>query len=112
LKMKADFEGDPYTFSENLINAKATDYTAFLDTGRFKITSASPELFFKLQDGVLTTKPMAGTSRHGRWYEEILAQAQWLKHTKKNKHENNIIVKAMKKRSEERRVGKGCENIA
>src|SRR5690625_6372161 len=61
--MKADFEGDPYTFSENLINAQAADYTAFLDTGRFKIASASPELFFKLQDGVLTTKPMAGTDR-------------------------------------------------
>lgn len=100
LKMKADFEGDPYTFSENLINAQAADYTAFLDTGRFKIASASPELFFKLQDGVLTTKPMAGTSRRGRWYEEDLAQAQWLKHSKKNKHENNIIVKAMKKELE------------
>lgn len=100
LKMKADFKGNPYTFSENLINAQAADYTAFLDIGRFKIASASPELFFKLQNGVLTTKPMAGTSRRGRWYEEDLAQAQWLKHSKKNKHENNIIVKAMKKELE------------
>src|SRR5699024_11982487 len=43
---------------------------------------------------------MSGTSRRGRWYEEDLAQSQWLRHSKKNKHENNIIVKAMKKELE------------
>lgn len=95
LKMKSEFKGDSQSFYKDLIQAQAADYTAYLDIGRFKIVSASPELFFKLEKGVLTTKPMAGTATRGKTYEEDLVQAQWLKHSKKNQQENNIIVKAM-----------------
>src|SRR5699024_6792769 len=69
--------------------------TAYIDTGRFKIASASPELFFQLQDGIITTKPMAGTAPRGKTHEDDLAQAHRLKNSKKNQQENNIIVKAM-----------------
>lgn len=96
LKMKAAFEGDPLAFYQNLIAAQAADYTAYIDTGRFKIASASPELFFQLENGTITTKPMAGTAPRGKTYEDDLAQAKWLKNSKKNQQENNIIVKAMK----------------
>jgi len=100
LKMKSAFQGDSRAFAENLINAQAADYTAYIDTGRYQIASASPELFFQLQGRVLTTKPMAGTAPRGKTYQEDLAQAKWLKNSKKNQQENNIIAKAMKEELE------------
>lgn len=100
LKMKSAFQGDSLAFAENLINAQAADYTAYIDTGRYQIASASPELFFQFRDRVLTTKPMAGTAPRGKTYEEDLAQAKWLKNSKKNQQENNIIAKAMKEELE------------
>ena len=39
---------------------------AYIDTGRFVICSASPELFFELEGETLTSRPMKGTTKRGR----------------------------------------------
>ncbi|MBL7106706.1 MAG: anthranilate synthase component I family protein [Phycisphaerae bacterium] len=36
-------------------------YSAYIDTGTFQIVSASPELFIKVTDRTITTKPIKGT---------------------------------------------------
>jgi len=36
-------------------------YAAYLDTGRFQIVSASPEMFITIHNGRITTKPIKGT---------------------------------------------------
>ena len=45
--------------------AQRAAYGAYLDTGRHVICSASPELFFRLDGEVLTTRPMKGTAPRG-----------------------------------------------
>ena len=72
--------------------AQRAQFCAYLDAGRFAILSASPELFFSLQDGVITTRPMKGTARRGRWREEDREALEQLRESTKDRAENLMIV--------------------
>jgi para-aminobenzoate synthetase/4-amino-4-deoxychorismate lyase len=67
-------------------------YSAFLDLGPWQILSLSPELFFRIDDGRLVTRPMKGTAARGLWREDDEAQAAWLAASEKNRAENVMIV--------------------
>ncbi len=56
------------------------------------ILSFSPELFFAINDNQITTCPMKGTHRRGRYREEDEAFSQFLKMDEKNRAENVMIV--------------------
>ncbi len=90
--MWASFGGDPAAWFDALWLAQRADYAAYLDTGRFKVLSASPELFFRLENGVLVTRPMKGTRPRGRWAEEDAAMARELAESEKDQAENVMIV--------------------
>lgn len=92
IRAEASFQGDDFAYYEQLRQAQASDYCAYLDLGRFRILSASPELFFRWCDGVLTTRPMKGTAPRGRWAEEDAALAEALYASDKNRAENVMIV--------------------
>jgi para-aminobenzoate synthetase / 4-amino-4-deoxychorismate lyase len=67
-------------------------YAALLDTGHIQVVSASPELFFERRGSRLTTRPMKGTARRGRWKEEDDAAAAALAESVKERAENVMIV--------------------
>ncbi len=90
--LTATFRGDPWALFSRLVQAQRSAYAAYVDTGRFAICSASPELFFHLADGVLTSRPMKGTAPRGRTLAEDEAQAAWLRASEKNRAENVMIV--------------------
>ena len=90
--LRGDFEGNLRELYPRIATAQRAPFCAFLDTGRFAILSASPELFFSLQDEVITTRPMKGTARRGRWAEEDLAAVEQLRNSPKEKAENLMIV--------------------
>ena len=90
--MRAAFEGDALSWFRGLCEAQRTDYAAFIDAGRFKILSASPELFFRLDGERLETRPMKGTRPRGRWIEEDLRLAEELRTSEKDRAENVMIV--------------------
>jgi para-aminobenzoate synthetase/4-amino-4-deoxychorismate lyase len=75
-----------------LCHAQRGAYGARIDTGRFELACASPELFFTIDGRRLTTKPMKGTARRGRWPEEDEAQRTWLSTSEKDRAENIMIV--------------------
>ena len=91
-RLRANFSGDSLGFYRDLCWAQRTDYAAYLDIGRFQILSASPELFFCLKNGVLTTRPMKGTAPRGRWWKEDEARAKQLQRSEKDRAENVMIV--------------------
>ncbi|MBS14591.1 MAG: aminodeoxychorismate synthase, component I [Gemmatimonadetes bacterium] len=91
-RMLADFAGDPWALYRALCRSQRADYCAFIDTGRHQILSASPELFFKLQDGRLTTRPMKGTHPRGRYPAEDEAFSLSLASSAKDRAENLMIV--------------------
>lgn len=75
-----------------LVHAQASGYAAFIDTGAHTICSVSPELFFAVDGRTLTSRPMKGTARRGRFSTEDEAQAAWLQASEKNRAENVMIV--------------------
>ena len=90
--MQADFQGDPWALFTDLALAQAGGYGAYIDTGRHVICSASPELFFRLDGDVLTSKPMKGTAVRGQTPAEDDENAAWLQQSEKNRAENVMIV--------------------
>jgi para-aminobenzoate synthetase/4-amino-4-deoxychorismate lyase len=91
-RMRARFGGDAFAFYERLRAAQPTRFGAYLDTGRFKILSASPELFFRRRGARILTRPMKGTAARGRWMEEDEAACRALAASEKNRAENVMIV--------------------
>ena len=92
LRLQSQFSGDDYAFYEQLAKAQNSHYSAYLHTGRFRILSASPELFFHWKDNVITTRPMKGTVKRGLHIDEDQGQANWLANSMKNQAENVMIV--------------------
>ena len=87
------FEGDPYAWFHALRSAQqAARYSAYVDLGRYKILSLSPELFFERHGDRVRTKPMKGTVQRGRTAEEDAELARWLQNSIKNRAENVMIV--------------------
>jgi len=87
-----DFSGDPFAFYRDLCRSQAVPFCAWIDLERFKILSASPELFFRLAEGTLVTRPMKGTAGRGRWYEEDEEAKRKLRENPKERAENLMIV--------------------
>jgi para-aminobenzoate synthetase/4-amino-4-deoxychorismate lyase len=93
LRLTASFEGDEFAFYERLRGAQRTRFGAYVDDGeRFRILSASPELFFRRRGASIITRPMKGTVRRGRWRGEDARLAAWLAGSEKNRAENVMIV--------------------
>ncbi len=91
MRLHSRFDLDPLDFFLNLAQTQ-NNHAAYVDTGRFVICSASPELFFELDDRAITCRPMKGTTRRGRTTREDAEQAKWLKESEKNRAENVMIA--------------------
>jgi para-aminobenzoate synthetase / 4-amino-4-deoxychorismate lyase len=92
IRLHSSFTGDGLAFYTRLKKAQNSNYCAYIHTGDQSILSASPELFFHLNNGKITTKPMKGTIQRGTSSEEDAANANWLLHSEKNRAENLMIV--------------------
>jgi para-aminobenzoate synthetase / 4-amino-4-deoxychorismate lyase len=91
-RLRSRFSGDPFALYERLVRAQRGRYCAYLDTGRHRILSASPELFFRFDGRRVVTRPMKGTARRGLWAEDDDARALALAASEKNRAENVMIV--------------------
>lgn len=91
MRLQTGFNIDPWEFFLHLAQTQ-NNHAAYIDTGRYVIASASPELFFQLDGNTLTCRPMKGTIRRGRTTLEDQEQAQALKDSEKNRAENVMIV--------------------
>lgn len=92
LRLRAQFKRDPWAYFLQLVRVQEPPYGAYVDCGRYAICCASPELFFRLEGGRLTSRPMKGTAPRGLAWEEDRAQAEWLQQSEKNRAENVMIV--------------------
>lgn len=91
-RLSAKFTGSDLAFYRQLARNQQADYGAYLNMGRFRILSASPELFFKVQAGKLTAKPMKGTAPRGRTTQEDQQYVNALLASEKEQAENLMIV--------------------
>jgi para-aminobenzoate synthetase/4-amino-4-deoxychorismate lyase len=92
MRLRSRVEGDPRGLYRDLCYAQRGAFAVYLDLGRYRLLSASPELFFELRDGAIITRPMKGTAPRGRWPEEDRAVAERLLASAKDRAENAMIV--------------------
>jgi para-aminobenzoate synthetase/4-amino-4-deoxychorismate lyase len=92
IRLDVDGVHDAAALYGQLLAAQGHGYGAHLHTGAHEIVSASPELFFARRGTQLTTRPMKGTARRGRYAEEDAARAAALRASPKERAENVMIV--------------------
>lgn len=86
------FAGDPLAVYARLRPGAKAGYGAVVWTGHDWLLSLSPELFFALDGGRLTARPMKGTARRGATAQEDRALADQLRGDPKQRAENLMIV--------------------
>lgn len=91
-RLRSKFEGDAFRFFTRLYHAQQTRYAAFIDLGRYKICSVSPEIFMSLNGKTILSKPMKGTILRGFTNLQDQKNAEWLYDSEKNRAENVMIV--------------------
>jgi len=87
-----------------LREAHPVGYSAFINTGDMQVISISPELFLRREGDEVLTRPMKGTAKRGRWYDEDCEIARALAADEKNRAENIMIVDLMRND-----IGRVCE---
>lgn len=91
-QLQGSFSGDPLALYSRIGSSQQAPFGSYLDIGRFVIISASPELFFSIKDGTITTRPMKGTARRGRSSLEDQDAIRQLQQDPKERAENLMIV--------------------
>lgn len=84
--------GDAAALYADLAAAQGGAHHAFLDTGRFAVAGASPELFFSWGGGEVTMRPMKGTAPRASTAGEDRRLADELATSPKERAENVMIV--------------------
>ncbi|MBL3529382.1 MAG: anthranilate synthase component I [gamma proteobacterium endosymbiont of Lamellibrachia anaximandri] len=69
-RLSIPFLAPPLDLYRALRGLNPSPYMYFLDLGDFHIVGSSPEILTRLEDGVVTVRPIAGTRRRGYTEEE------------------------------------------
>ncbi len=92
MRLYAGFFGDDLAYYDHLRLAQRAKYSAYMDLGRFRIVSLSPELFFQSKENQIITRPMKGTIARAKQYEDDQKMAMILATSEKDQAENVMIV--------------------
>ncbi len=72
-RLSIPFESKPVDLYRALRCLNPSPYMYFLDLGGFQIVGSSPEILVRLEDDMVTVRPIAGTRPRGKTDEEDLA---------------------------------------
>jgi anthranilate synthase component 1 len=82
----------PFEIYRALRTINPSPYMYYLDLKDFQIVGSSPEILVRVEDGVVMTRPLAGTRRRGKDAAEDLALEQELRHDEKERAEHIMLV--------------------
>ncbi len=71
-RLSLPFTAPPLDLYRALRNLNPSPYMYYLDLEDFHIVGSSPEILARLEEGIVTVRPIAGTRRRGRSEEEDL----------------------------------------
>lgn len=77
-RMVQDFPAPPLSLYRALRSLNPSPYMFYYDMGDHHVVGSSPEILVRLEDDVVTARPIAGTRPRGRTREEDVALAQEL----------------------------------
>ncbi len=72
-RLTIPFQARPLDLYRALRGLNPSPYMHFMDLGSFQIVGSSPEILTRLEDGVVTVRPIAGTRRRGHTEAEDLS---------------------------------------
>ena len=90
--LETSWDAGGWALFERLLEAGPGDHAAFLALGGVELASVSPEVFLRIEDGVVETRPIKGTRPRGATPEEDAALAAELAASVKDRAENVMIV--------------------
>ena len=91
-RLQSTTDVDPWDLFVQIVGDGEAPFAGFVDTGEWAICSASPELFLRIDDQQIESRPMKGTATRGLWFEDDQAKKETLLYSKKNQAENLMIV--------------------
>jgi anthranilate synthase component 1 len=77
-RMSQPFSASPLSLYRALRSLNPSPYMFYYDMGDHHVVGASPEILVRLDDGVVTSRPIAGTRPRGKTREQDLALADEL----------------------------------
>jgi anthranilate synthase component 1 len=83
---------NPFAIYRALRSINPSPYMYYLRLGDFYIAGASPELLVRVEDGTVSTHPIAGTRRRGKDATEDLALEEELKNDEKERAEHIMLI--------------------
>jgi para-aminobenzoate synthetase/4-amino-4-deoxychorismate lyase len=78
--------------AQNILNSTVAPYAAWIEFDRYRIASASPELFFQVQKGKITLRPMKGTAPRSNDAAQDTRNRKDLESSEKERAENLMIT--------------------
>jgi len=91
-RMHAQARVQPMELFRQMVQSRQARYGAYIDTDKYAICSASPELFFNLEGNTITCMPMKGTAPRGKTLPEDESIRLNLQNSQKDCAENVMIV--------------------
>lgn len=91
-RLSLPFDSPPLDLYRALRNLNPSPYMYFLDLDDFHIVGSSPEILARLEDGVVTLRPIAGTRRRGRNEDEDRALERELLSDPKELAEHLMLI--------------------
>ena len=82
----------PFEIYRALRTINPSPYMYFLDFKDFQIIGTSPEILVRVEDGMVMTRPLAGTRPRGKTPEEDIRLEQELRHDEKERAEHIMLV--------------------
>ena len=87
-----DFGADPFDFYRVLRQVNPSPYMFYLRDPEVILAGSSPEMHVQIRNGVVTTRPIAGTRRRGRDPQHDLRMAGELQESPKERAEHLMLV--------------------
>ncbi len=91
-RFERKIEGDPFDIYRMLRVVNPSPYMYFLNIGDLKIIGSSPELLVRVENGIVETRPIAGTRPRGKTSEEDAKLENELLNDEKEKAEHLMLV--------------------
>ncbi len=91
-RLSVQTSAESFDIYRALRSINPSPYMYFLRLGEFDIVGASPEILIKVEDGIVTTRPLAGTRPRGSDHVEDASLADELLHDEKERAEHIMLV--------------------
>jgi anthranilate synthase component 1 len=91
-RLSVPVSADPFDIYRGLRTVNPSPYMYYLKLGDLNIAGSSPEVMVRVEDGIVTMRPIAGTARRGSSDEEDAELAKELLEDPKERAEHVMLV--------------------